>query len=77
MTIPIRQTNDFGEQVYKWENNIHPDNPNFMQRVIWRMWVKPDGKITIGYKLDSNGKMKFLIPEPTMIENLNKYCPVS
>lgn len=74
MAFPTGKTNDFGETVYRWENNTHPDNPNFMQRVIWRLWVKPDGRITIGYQLDTNGKMKFLKPEPTLFENLNKYC---
>jgi hypothetical protein len=53
-------TNNFGEVVYKWENNIHPDNPKFMQKVLWTMWIKSDGRLSVCYKLDYNNKGIFL-----------------
>ena len=31
-----------------------------MQRVFWTVWEKPDGRVTVGYKLDGNGKTWFL-----------------
>ena len=52
--------NKFGEEVIKWQSYKHPDNPNFQQIVNWTIWVKPDGRITIGYNLDFNGKTKFV-----------------
>ena len=52
--------NNFGEKVTKWESTKHPTNPNFMQRVYWTIWEKPDGRISVGYKLDGNGKTWFL-----------------
>ena len=69
MTI---QTNDFGEVVYKWENNIHPDNARYMQRVIWTMWIKNDGRAIVCYRIDYNGKSKFLY-NLTKDEILEKY----
>ena len=52
--------NQFGEEVTKWVNNIHPDNPQFMQNVYWKIWVRKDGSTLVGYKLDGNGKMTFI-----------------
>lgn len=52
--------NRFGEIVTKWESNKHPENENFMQRVMWTVWEKPDGKVLVGYKLDYSGKVKFI-----------------
>ena len=57
MTKAITQ---YGETKYTWENNIHPDNPDFMQRVFWVAWQKPDGRYSIGYKLQPNGNVKFV-----------------
>lgn len=53
-------TNAFGEVVTKWENNIHPDNPNYMQKVLWTMYEKQDGGISLCYRLEYNGKPKFI-----------------
>jgi hypothetical protein len=53
-------TNRFGEEVTKWQSYKHPDNPNFQQVVNWTVWVKPDGRVTVGYNLDYNGKMRFV-----------------
>ena len=50
----------FGEIQYNWDNYFHPDNPEFMQKVFWLGWQKTNGKFLIGYKLGSNGKMKFV-----------------
>ena len=52
--------NQFGEEVTKWQSNKHPDNHNFQQIVNWSVWIKPDGKITIGYNLGSGSKTKFI-----------------
>ncbi len=52
--------NSFGERVTKWESIKHPSNQNFMQTVFWTIWEKSDGKVTVGYKLDGNGKTWFL-----------------
>jgi hypothetical protein len=52
--------NSFGEEVTKWENNIHPDNANFQQLVFWTIWVKIDGRVTIGYNLGIGSKTKFI-----------------
>jgi hypothetical protein len=65
-------TNNFGEVVYKWENNIHPDNPQFMQKVLWTMWIKRDGTLSVCYKLDYNNKGIFLY-NLTKEEILQKY----
>ena len=57
----VKKTNtQFGEIKYTWENNFHPDNPNFMQQVFWMGWQKPDNRYSIGYKLEPNGKVKFV-----------------
>ena len=57
----VKKTNtQFGEVKYTWENNFHPDNPNFMQPVFWMGWQKPDNRYSIGYKLEPNGKVKFV-----------------
>ena len=52
--------NQFGEEVTKWTSHKHPDNPNFMQVVNWYVWVKPDGRVNVGYNLGCNGKTYFL-----------------
>jgi hypothetical protein len=65
-------TNTFGEKVTKWESHKHPDNPNYMQVVFWTIWEKPDGRITIGYKLDGNGKTRF-VRDITITEALNRF----
>jgi len=52
--------NKFGEEVTKWQSHKHPDNPEYMQIVNWFVWVKPDGRVTVGYNLGSNGKTKFV-----------------
>lgn len=52
--------NNFGEEVTKWQSNIHPDNLNFKQIVFWFVWVKPDGRVTVGYNLGSGSKTKFI-----------------
>ena len=57
MTKAITQ---YGETKYTWVNNIHPDNPDFMQKVFWVAWQKPDGRYSIGYKLQPNGNVKFV-----------------
>ena len=57
MTKAITQ---YGETKYTWENKIHPDNPYFMQQVFWIAFQKPDGRYSIGYRLQPNGKVKFV-----------------
>jgi hypothetical protein len=52
--------NQFGEEVTKWQSTKHPDNPHFMQIVNWYVWVKKDGKVTVGYNLGANGKTYFI-----------------
>lgn len=52
--------NNFGEEVTKWENNIHPDNASFQQVVFWTIWVKTDGRVLVGYNLGSGSKTKFI-----------------
>ena len=52
--------NAFGEEVIKWENNVHPDNSNFQQKVYWTIWVKTDGRVLVGYNLGSGGKTTFI-----------------
>lgn len=68
----ITYKNSFNEIVSKWENTIHPDNPNFMQKVFWTMYEKEDGRITVCYKIDFNGKSKFIY-NLTKEEILKKY----
>jgi len=41
----------------RWENHKHPDNPNFMQTVLWVAYVN-DSVIHIGYRLDYNSNIK-------------------
>ena len=53
-------TNSFGEEVTKWESTKHPDSPDFMQIVTWKVWVKPDGRVLVGYNLGANSKTKFI-----------------
>jgi hypothetical protein len=57
MTTKINQ---FGEEVTKWESNVHPDNANFMQTVNWTVWVKKDGKTLVAYNLGSGSKSVFI-----------------
>jgi hypothetical protein len=52
--------NNFGEEVTKWESYKHPDNDDFQQLVNWTVWIKPDGRITVGYNLGSGDKTKFV-----------------
>ena len=52
--------NKFGEEVTKWSSSKHPSNPEFQQTVNWTVWVKPDGRVTVGYNLGSNGKTYFV-----------------
>ena len=52
--------NAFGEEVTKWESRKHPDNPNFQQVVNWTVWVKPDGKVLVGFNIGANSKTKFI-----------------
>jgi hypothetical protein len=47
-----------GETEYKWENNYHPDNPDFQQRVFWTAYQKPDGRYMVGYSLEPGGRSK-------------------
>ena len=51
-------TNAFGEQVAKWSNNIHPDNPLFMQSVIWTARLRKDGRADVGYQLQTGTNIK-------------------
>lgn len=53
--------NTFGETVYTWQNNNHPDNVNFMQIVFWFAWQKTDGRYSIGYSLEPTGKVKMIL----------------
>jgi hypothetical protein len=55
-----KSINQFGETVYKWNNHIHPDNPNFQQVVFWSAWKKPDGCYSIGYSLGTLSKFKMI-----------------
>lgn len=64
--------NRFGEEVTKWESHKHPDNANFMQVVFWTVWVKPDGRTTVGYSLGSLSKTKFIYGL-TKSEAIEKY----
>ncbi len=64
--------NAFGEEVLKWENNVHPDNPNFQQKVYWTIWVKTDGRVLVGYNLGSGGKTTFIY-NLTKQEAIEKY----
>lgn len=52
--------NKWGEEYTKWESHKHPDNPDFQQVVKWMVWVKPDGRVTVGYNLGANSKTKFV-----------------
>ena len=52
--------NRFGEEVTKWQSHKHPDDPYFQQRVNWTVWVKPDGRVTVGFNLGANGKTYFV-----------------
>jgi len=52
--------NRFGETVCKWSNHTHPDNPNFMQIVYWFCYVKPDGRFSVGYRLDNSSNIKVI-----------------
>lgn len=72
MTEIKTKINSWGEKVTKWENNIHPDNSEFMQLVLWTMWEKTDGTILLSYTLDYNGKPKF-IRNLTKEEIFSKY----
>jgi len=57
MTTTINQ---FGEEVTKWTSHKHPFNSNYMQLVNWKVYVKPDGRVTVTYDLGANGKTFFL-----------------
>jgi|LakMenEpi03Aug12_release.lakeMendotaPanAssembly.Ray.scaffolds.fasta_scaffold2693713_2 hypothetical protein len=67
--------NQFGEEVTKWESNIHPDNINFMQVVMWTVWVKPDGKTLVAYNLGAGSKSVFIygITKAEAIKRYYKY----
>ena len=66
--------NQFNETVYKWQNNVHPDNPNFMQIVFWCAWLKPDGHYSIGYSLGSLSKFKMILwGEGDIMEAIKKF----
>jgi len=64
--------NNFGEIVTKWENNKHPDNPNYMQEVFWAIIEKENGQTLAYYHLGSGGKSKFIY-DLTKEEILQKY----
>ncbi len=50
--------NSFGEYIAKWNNHIHPDNPNFMQNVIWTARLRNDGRADVGYQLQTGTIIK-------------------
>lgn len=53
-------SNAYGETVTSWQSHKHPNNPDFMQIVYWTIWEKPDGRISIAFRLDTNGKSHFI-----------------
>jgi len=55
-----KKKTSFGEDWYKWNNNHHPDNPNFQQKVNWQLFHKPTGEYSVGYKLGASGNMKWV-----------------
>lgn len=64
--------NQFGEFVAKWENNFHPDNANFMQRVFWMAVYKPEGRYSIGYRLDLGKNIKIVERGEGTLEDFKK-----
>lgn len=53
--------NNYGLDIYNWENNIHPDNNNFMQNVFWKADFNPStGKYKIGFNLANGTKVKWI-----------------
>jgi hypothetical protein len=59
--------NQFGEYIARWQNNAHPDNPDFMQLVNWVARLRKDGRADIGYNLQSGVNLKIV----ARAENMN------
>jgi hypothetical protein len=64
--------NQFNEIVTKWTSHKHPNNPNFMQCVFWKVFEKPNGETLVGYQLETTGKMRFIY-NLTKQEAIQKY----
>lgn len=64
--------NNFGETVTAWTSHKHPDNPNFMQLVYWRVYEK-NGKTTVLYSLSQNNPQAYYELGMTKEEAIAKF----
>ena len=67
--------NQFGEIVTRWKSYIHPDNPNFMQKVNYTVYEKPDGRILVCYDLGYLSKTYYLY-NMTKNEAIEKFIEI-
>jgi mevalonate pyrophosphate decarboxylase len=66
--------NAFGEMIAKWDNKLHPDNPNFMQVVKWTARLRKDGRADVGYQLQSGTNIKVVKRADNMsIESMQSF----